>query len=47
MSSIKAGEDAEAARTSAERQRLDQMAVAQAEQEKALHGGRGMSEGFG
>jgi formylglycine-generating enzyme required for sulfatase activity len=33
---IKAAEDAEAARTSAERQRLDQMAAAQAEREKAL-----------
>jgi len=33
---IKAAEDAEAARTSAERQRLDQMAAAQDEREKAL-----------
>jgi hypothetical protein len=33
---IKTAEDAEAARTSAERQRLDQMAAAQAEREKAL-----------
>ncbi len=33
---IKAGEDAEAARSTAERQRLDQMAAAQAEREKAL-----------
>jgi formylglycine-generating enzyme required for sulfatase activity len=32
---IKAGEDAEAARSSAERQRLDQMAEAQAERQKA------------
>ncbi len=33
---IKAGEDAEAARASAERQRLDQMAAVQGEREKAL-----------
>ena len=33
---IKAGEDAEAARSSAERQRLDEIAAAQAEREKAL-----------
>jgi hypothetical protein len=33
---IKAAEDAETARTSAERQRLDEMATAQAEREKAL-----------
>ena len=34
---IKAGEDAEAARSTAERQRLDQMAAAQGEREKALN----------
>jgi TIR domain len=41
---IKAGEDAEAARSSAERQRLDQMAAAQAEREKALERERAAQE---